>query len=145
MLETTFDKNGAILKQQLLALDGKQLEERIKQELISASVQKTKERPFEEIKLNKKCPNCGSSSLTRCAKSVLGSEAPVMPLYLCSSCNTRSYHLTTTYLEYLVKNNPDLFAKEELSEFEKGNDAFISELQGYILRIFASKKIISIK
>ena len=134
-----------MLKQQLLNLEGKLLDERIEQELSSASLRTTKEKPYDEVKLKKKCPNCGSSSLERCSRSVSGSEMPVMPIYLCGNCKKKSYHLTNTYLEYLVKANPGLFSKEELSEFDGRNEAFIGELQGYILRIFASKKIMSIK
>lgn len=134
-----------MLKQQLLELDSKQLDERIKKELHDMSVHAAKERPYESVRLKKPCPNCNTDSLVRYVESVPKPEMPVMPLYICSNCKKKSYYLTTAYLEHLIKNNTDLFSKAELSEFDKNSDAFIRELEGYILRIFASKKIMCIK
>lgn len=133
------------MQQQLLKLDKGQLDSRIKQELYNASIPATKEKPYEELRLKKSCPNCGSDSLIRYTKPVSGEEMPVVPIYLCKSCNRKSYHLTTAYLEYLIKSNTDLFAQSELLELNKKHEAFVKELEGYILRIFASKKIMRIK
>jgi transposase-like protein len=144
-VETTFDGEGAVLKRQLLELDKGQLDKRIQQELYSASVYTTEERPYEEVRLKKACPNCGSDALSRCTKSVSGGGMPVMPLYLCSNCNKKSYYLTTAYLEYLVRSNISLFAKEELPELDRNGKEFVKELEEYILRIFASKKIMRIR
>jgi hypothetical protein len=68
-----------------------------------------------------------------------------MPLYSCTGCSTKSYYLTRDYLEYLVDNNNSMFEAAELSELSKDKNAFMSELEAYIIRIFASKKIMCIK
>jgi predicted RNA-binding Zn-ribbon protein involved in translation (DUF1610 family) len=143
-VETTFDRDGAVLQQQLL--DGNtDVEKKVKQELQSASVQAVREKPYEEVRLKKPCPNCGSDSLARCPRSVSGDPLPVVPVYRCKSCNKKSYHLNTAYLDYLVRSNTGLFEKGELQELESNRDAFITELEGYILRIFASKRITRIR
>ena len=145
ILETVFDGEGAVLQQKLLELDSKGLEAQIEREIRSAAVPEVKSKPYEEAKLKKPCPNCGSSSLERCNQSVSGGDLPVVPIYLCKSCNKRSYHLTGKYLEYLITMNKGLFAQNELAEMGSRHDAFVNELEGYILRIFASKKISRIK
>jgi predicted RNA-binding Zn-ribbon protein involved in translation (DUF1610 family) len=145
LVEITFDRDGTVLRQQLLEPEDADVEKRVKQELQSASLNAVKEKPYEDIRLKKPCPNCGSETLVRCSRSVSGDALPVVPIYLCKSCKKKSYHLNTSYLDYLVKGNTGLFEKNELSELERDHDAFITELEGYILRIFASKKITRIR
>lgn len=70
---------------------------------------------------------------------------PVMPLYYCTNCSKQSYYLTNTYLEYLIYNNKGLFTNKEQVELQNDEEAFIAELKEYIIRIFASKKIMQIK
>lgn len=80
-VETTFDRDGTVLQQLLLGPDDAAVESRIDQELRLASVRVVSEKPYEEVRLKKSCPNCGSESLTRCARSASGETLPVVPLY----------------------------------------------------------------
>ena len=141
LLETTFDSCGAVLQQQLLKLGELKLESRINEVLRSASITTTEDKPYEEVRLMKPCPGCGNDSLVRSAKSVSGDALPIVPTYTCKDCNAKSYHLKTEYLEHLVDVNKGLFDHDELLEHDKNRGAFIKELEEYILRIFASKKI----
>ena len=103
---------------------------------------------FSEVVLDKPCPTCGTRAVMidyrqRRLKSV--NDVPVMPIYTCGTCNTRSYHLTDSYLEYLVYNNASLFSGVESQEMSSDRDKFLHELREYIIRIFASKRIVQIK
>ena len=145
VVETTFDSAGAVLHRQLLKSSRDKIESMVQSELDSASIRTAREKPFEDIRLNKPCPSCGSRSLSNYSKSASGESLPVVPIYMCKSCSSRSYYLSKDYLEYLVKVNADMFSQGELSEYGKDNGAFIRELDSYILRIFASKKIARIR
>ncbi len=146
VLETTFDANGSILVQKLLMPEKDVMKRRLHESLKEANASETKEKPFEEVKLNKSCPKCGEYRLSRYVESYASKwEIPVMPLYHCLNCNTKSYYLTEHYLGYLVDTKKELFSEAELSEMERNKSAFINELKGYIIRIFASKKIMSIE
>jgi len=60
-------------------------------------------------------------------------------------CKAKSYYLTDEYLEFLVDSNYNMFSDDEQREIERDKNAFLKELRAYIIRIFASKKIQSIK
>ena len=145
ILETVFDDSGAVLEQQLLDMGDSGLDALIERELRSVPAKEVKNRPYEDVKLKRPCPSCKSLSLERCDRSVSGDELPVVPLYVCRHCNKKSYHLTTKYLEYLISRNKNLFAQDELAKMDDNHAAFVKELEGYILRIFASKRIMRIE
>jgi predicted RNA-binding Zn-ribbon protein involved in translation (DUF1610 family) len=145
ILETVFDENGAVLQQQLLNMKDSGLEAMIEHELRSIPAKEVKDRPYEDVKLKKPCPGCGSASLERCDRSVSGDELPVVPMYVCKSCGKKSYHLTAKYLEYLISRNKGLFEQDELAKMGDNHGAFVNELEEYILRIFASKKVMRIR
>lgn len=147
VVETIFDDSGAVLRQVLLPEKAGEGADCHMQRLISElKVMKTAEKEFSEVKINKKCPTCDSDSLVRFTEGITDTtKAPVMPTYICKSCNGKSYYLTDDYLEYLVSNNKEMFEPKELAEMEKDRGAFIHELREYIIRIFASKKIARIK
>jgi DNA-directed RNA polymerase subunit M/transcription elongation factor TFIIS len=143
-LETTFNCDGAILAQKLLG--GTTPEQRIKSTLGAASAPSALEKAYEEVKLNRQCPNCGEARLVRFADSIVSSkDLPVMPIYRCTACKKRSYYLTDEYLEFLVANNTTLFDPKERAELEKDRHAFMNELKEYIIRIFAAKHIARIR
>ncbi|MFI5412885.1 MAG: hypothetical protein ACHQX1_03255 [Candidatus Micrarchaeales archaeon] len=149
ILNTIFDEDGAVLRQEMLPKKNdtqKEMDAHISEFMKSANVKNATDSSYNEIKLQKKCPTCGSSSISRYIE--LNGEKPVVPIlptYLCAGCKGRCYYLSDTYLDYLVSNNNDLFSKEELKELESNKDAFLSELKEYIIRIFASKRIMRIK
>lgn len=144
-LETTFDKHGVVLEQHLLKISGQQqLDKHVSEFLKSIDISQTSTAEFSEVVLNKRCPKCGSLPLKRHTEKLDG-RVPVMPIYRCSSCNQKSYHLGNTYLEFLVNNNNNLFSAKERAEQQADRQAFMRELQAYIIRVFATKHILGIK
>ncbi len=145
VLKTTFNGEGAITAQALAKMDSKQIESEISSILSSISPKKVERQEFEEPVLSKKCPSCGSSKLVRYVEANRHADVPVMPLYVCMECKAKSYYLTDEYLEFLVDSNYNMFSDDEQREIERDKNAFLKELRAYIIRIFASKKIQSIK
>jgi hypothetical protein len=111
-----------------------------------AHIVQTKEAEYTPVKFNKPCPKCSEYKLSRYVEAFASKQqVPVMPIYHCSNCKQQSYYLTKHYLEYLVDNNPELFSEAELAELKADKTKFLAELEGYIIRIFASKKVMCIK
>jgi hypothetical protein len=145
ILETTFDNNGYVLLQKLLKSESDVLKSRLYESLHEAGANGTKEIAFSDVKLKRPCPNCKEYKLSRYVEAfATKSEVPIIPIYYCTNCKTQSYHITNSYLEYLVENNSSLFSDTELLELKGDKNAFVTELKGYIIRIFASKKIMCI-
>ena len=145
VIETIFDGDGVVLRQ--LFFKGKenaktQPEEFIKERKIAA-----KEGQFSDVRLiGKKCPTCGAESIARLAESAGDStRAPIAPIYTCTACGKKCYYLSDEYLDYLVTHNRFLFEEQELRELDSNKEKFMSELKEYIIRIFASQKIMRIK
>jgi predicted RNA-binding Zn-ribbon protein involved in translation (DUF1610 family) len=126
-------------------MSNKQIEGEISSILSYIPSKNIEHRDFNEPELSKQCPYCGSNKLVRYTKANKHAAIPVMPLYICEECRAKSYYLTDEYLEYLVDSNRDMFSQEEQAEIVKDKIAFLKELRAYIIRIFASKKIQSIK
>ncbi len=149
VLETIFDGDGAVLNQSLFEKidnSSSDIDRRLKELLQSIAAEEPIDSTYSEIKINKKCPTCGAATLER----IVGLETekpgvPVMPTYTCKSCNGRSYYLSDTYLERILSNNESLLSPEEIKEMRANREAFINELKEYIIRIFASKRIMRIK
>ncbi len=95
---------------------------------------------YEEVRIGKPCPHCGGSI------SLFTEEhnIPIMPIYICASCNGRSIDLTDEYLAKLVMENRGLFDSGELAELAGNPNVFNGELKGYIIKIYASKHIAKI-
>jgi hypothetical protein len=70
---------------------------------------------------------------------------PVVPSYICKGCSKRFYSMTDTYLKSLVADKKELFDEKDLKELSVNEEVFVSTLQEYIIRIFASKKISRIR
>ncbi len=146
VIETIFDLEGGILVQSLLKIDGTGIVERVGSYMENAGLKEPKEADFSDVKLDKKCPKCGSAALERKAGKVTDyNEVPVMPIYDCASCQWRSYYLTDTYLTYLVHNHKELFDNEESTMLAVNEAQFVKDLKEYIIRIFASKRILCVK
>ena len=145
-LETSFNEHGYILMQRVVNLDTVPLAQRVIESLKEAKISQTRETQFSDVRIDKACPKCGEYKLSRYVEAFASkNEVPVMPLYYCAICTTKSYHLTNEYLEYLVENNKPMFSEAELLELDKDKTKFVTELQAYIIRIFASKKVMCIK
>ncbi|MEM3208765.1 MAG: hypothetical protein QXE33_02510 [Candidatus Micrarchaeaceae archaeon] len=103
---------------------------------------------YEQVVLDAECPLCKSRSLVREYDSVGLDEiksAKVVPIFVCRNCKGRFYSISEHYIEKLVSEHIELFDEGELNDYYSNREAFIGELKEYIIRIFASKKIINIK
>ena len=142
-LETSFNQEGEILEQALLKpeKDTTSFAEEFISKFAEANLV---ERIYEEVELKKPCPKCKSQSLKRNIER-FSSSIPIMPIYVCNSCGSKGFHLTDAYLIGLVYGNKSLFTEEETKELESNSAAFIKELREYIIRIFASKKVMNIQ
>ncbi|MDE1871557.1 MAG: hypothetical protein KGI06_04960 [Candidatus Micrarchaeota archaeon] len=145
-LETTFDGNGYVLNQVLIKPDADTIKQRVALALSEAGIKETDETEYSEVRINKPCPKCGQFRLSRYVEAFSSrKDVPVMPIYHCGNCASKSYYLTKDYLEHLVLENRSLFSESEISELEGDKQAVMGELEGYIIRIFASKQIMCIK
>ncbi|MGC8478522.1 MAG: hypothetical protein ACP5NE_01165 [Candidatus Micrarchaeia archaeon] len=142
ILESLFDRNGAVLKQVMLKGDQKEIEREVEE--LSKRVGQLESSEYREVTLQKSCPHCGSNSLKRSIDFEKG-DVPVVPTYVCGKCGGRSYYLTEQYLRGIVSSRKDLFSESEKKELEVNEEAFLKELKEYIIRIFASKRIIAIR
>lgn len=142
VLHTSFNSNGEVLNQNLLKPTKNTVS--FAEEFASGLNSSTIKSDYKEIRLKKSCPNCGKESLKRDLERNSGG-IPIMPMYKCDSCSARSYHLTDDYLEKLVHSNRILFDKKEAKMLDADSDAFVKEIREYIIRIFASKKVMSIR
>lgn len=146
LLETAFDSDGLVLFQKLVKSDDKYIDHKVKETLHGAKISKLSEKKYSDVKINRRCPGCGESGLSRYVDAFASSnDIPVIPIYYCANCKSKSYSLTDHYLEYLVESNRGLFEESEANELQRNRDATLGEIRGYIIRMFASKKILCIK
>ncbi|MDE1851529.1 MAG: hypothetical protein KGH69_02470 [Candidatus Micrarchaeota archaeon] len=102
---------------------------------------------YKGVRIAVKCTKCGNGELRReldMTEPLSITKVPVMPTLRCISCGQRFYSVTENYVRNLVESNRDLFTDEELAEKAKDEDAFIRLINEYVIRIFASKKIMRI-
>jgi hypothetical protein len=105
-------------------------------------IQKVNE--YERVKVSSRCRKCSNEKVVReldLATPALLREVPVVPIFRCLGCGERFYAMSEEYLSSLVKKNEGLFEREELGSRERDQGLFVNELNEYIIRIFASKKI----
>ncbi len=144
-VETIFDGEGAIALQRIFS-DKIDKEAQVARFIKAEKIAGVRQGDYSEIRFNKKCPTCGADSLQRLAETISdSSKMPVMPIYVCGSCKGKSYYLTDSYLEHLISNNVDLFEENERKALDSDKGAFVKEIKEYIIRIFASKRIMCIK
>ena len=139
ILKTYFNNEGAILHREPVN-PGKGIEEAATETamLLGTPVRKGEYSP---VKLSKPCPSCSALSLVEHRDS----GVPIMPVYKCTSCGAKAFMLTDEYLSQLVRENIKAFSDAERKELEADPGKFSDELREYIIRIFASKRIIGIK
>ena len=138
-LRTYFDKEGAILHRE--PVDPKKGIEEIAMETARLLGTPVKGGEYSPVKLSKPCPTCAASTLIEHRDS----SVPIMPIYVCTSCGAKAFMLTDEYLSQLVRENLRAFSDAERKELETDPGKFSDELREYIIRIFASKRIIGIK
>ena len=144
MIETVFDEDGVVAR--ALFHKSKDSAERFADTFMREKGIGVEKGVYSEVKIKKSCPGCGESALIRIAESAEDSKkVPITPLYKCSKCNNQSYYLSDEYLDYLVTSNRALFDEKELKELDSNKEKFMTELKEYIIRIFASQKIMRIR
>ncbi|ASI13371.1 hypothetical protein Mia14_0025 [Candidatus Mancarchaeum acidiphilum] len=145
ILQTLFDLTGGVLDQKLIESDGKSARDFADGFIEANGLEDVRESVYEDVKLDKACPKCGSKDLSRSEATLKKSNIPIIPTYICKHCNAKSYYLTDTYLKDLVENHKDLFDENELKELNNDKAKLLENMQEYISRIFAVKKIYRIK
>ncbi len=101
--------------------------------------------PYKAVEARIFCKKCGKESTaireldTHATKDM--DIVPVVPVFKCKVCNTRYYSMTSRYLDRLVERNAAMFNGDEAKLMKDDALAFKKELQEYIIRIFASKKV----
>ncbi|MEM0087261.1 MAG: hypothetical protein QW774_02265 [Candidatus Micrarchaeaceae archaeon] len=102
---------------------------------------------YKQVLLDATCTSCGSRTLVR-EYDTMGLDgiksAKVVPIFICKNCGSRFYSISWRYMEKLVSEHIDLFEEDELKKYYSDKKAFMNELNEYVIRIFASKKIIAI-
>lgn len=145
-LELLFAEDGSILFQKMARFKGGELDQRVADAMRENGISETKEAKYSDVQFTRPCPNCEQPGLQRHTEAFFSkNEVPIMPLYHCQKCSTKSYYLTDDYLGYLVDQNMENFTEQEIKEMGLDRAAFMSELKAYIIRIFASKRIMCIK
>lgn len=149
-IETVFDSDGGISTREMYREEADvtgRISARVASASVNAGIEETIEGDFSDVKLEKGCPSCGKQALSlwRGSDGEKSGAIPVMPIYECTGCWGRGYYLTDAYLNHLVSTCREMFSAAEQHEMGADRAAFTSELRGYIIRIFASKRIIEIK
>ncbi len=103
-------------------------------------------KDLEKISLDKSCTFCSGKLFRELEflEPINIKVIPIVPIFRCSSCGKRFYSMTNQYLEKLVSENKELFEKDDIESFNKNKEEFINTLNAYIIRIFASQKIIRV-
>lgn len=100
------------------------------------------------IKARAICESCNGKEIVREFDTIdtkKVANVPVVPIFVCSGCKKRYYSMNPKYLKRLIARNPDLFKPEELKGSDVDEVAFMKEIQEYMIRIFASKKLAMMK
>ncbi len=101
--------------------------------------------PYKKVEVDIFCKRCSKDSTAVRELDIKDAQSagtvPVAPIFVCSACRTRYYSMTDSYLERLISRNEEMFKREELTSMKDDAGAFMRELQGYIIRIFASKRV----
>ncbi|MCL4375393.1 YgiT-type zinc finger protein [Candidatus Marsarchaeota archaeon] len=140
-LITEFKKNGDVANQ--FRVREREVEEVLRRYLGIGTLEIEDVGDYKEIAVNASCPSCSKKlfrKLDRLKPEEIN-EVPIVPAWKCESCGEEFYSMSDEYMKVLVNSNRHLFDGKDLEELSVNEDAFISLLQEYIIRIFASKKI----
>jgi hypothetical protein len=143
-LVTEFKTTGEVVKQ--VYIKAKDAKIAISEYLgNSVAVDFSEVDSYRPVKVDAKCSKCGNdNTIERALDKQNLSEAtkvPVVPMFVCRKCGTQFYSMTDSYLKHLIESNVSLFENVEIEQKKANEAAFVKELQEYIIRIFASKKI----
>ncbi|MGB9732848.1 MAG: hypothetical protein ACP5P2_00775 [Candidatus Micrarchaeia archaeon] len=141
---TVFNEYGEVLDQKV----NKENAEKSLQEYMNGKALRIFDSGYTQVEIKATCPKCGKRSIRRELDLIDTrklSNVPAVPIYVCTSCGQGFYSLTKEYLKRLIEEHLELFSAEEKSERERSEEDFVNEVNEYIIRIFASKKLIRIK
>lgn len=145
VLLSNFNIEGGLLNQRLFKAADKTTKDIANDFIDQNGIEDIRESVFEDIRLDKECPSCKSKSLARFAEFANTDKIPIIPMYICKKCNSRSYYLTDDYLTILINEHKDLFEEAEIKESEEDFDKFRDNVKEYISRVMAMNKVIRIK
>jgi hypothetical protein len=141
-LITEFGKGGRVIDQ--IYLNDANPESSL-EKYLGISLHVEKKVSYDRVKISASCKKCGSGEkISRELDLTLISyveSVPVVPIFRCIGCGSRFYAMEREYLNALVSRNIALFTESERIGIEKESESAIKELNEYIIRIFASKKI----
>ncbi|MDE1850260.1 MAG: hypothetical protein KGH54_00500 [Candidatus Micrarchaeota archaeon] len=148
VLVSEFNEHGEVLdqayKKSNMALA--ELASFLKKAAGELQVEETKQ--YVPVKVNAMCDDCKTDSIKR-EIEVLDPETvtsiPVIPLFVCIKCGKKYYSVHPGYLRNLVQRNVELFDGDEEKFRQRDEAAFIKEIQEYMIRVFASKKLARMK
>ena len=140
-LITEFKKNGEIVNQ--FRVKDRSIDEVLLKYLGAEKLDVEEVERYERVAVAAKCSSCGNKLIRELdeARPEEITEVPVVPIWRCESCKERFYSIGKEYLNVLADSHKDLFDNKDLEELEVNKEAFISLLQEYVIRIFASKKL----
>ena len=113
-------------------------------DFLGANVSVRSVKEYSKVDVSAECDACRSMKIGREMDFASPSgieKVPVVPIYKCTGCGKRFYSMSDRYLGALVGRNEDLFEEKELGELDINAGEFMTTLNEYIIRIFASKKI----
>lgn len=146
VLVTEFESNGQVVNQSYRK--GKDGVKELQEYLGISDVEIKEIGDYRGIEAQSECASCGNTAFKRELDATPPSKmlnVPVIPIFLCAKCGKKHYSLTDSYLRSLVKGNKAMFEDNELKQIDKDTDGSMKEMQEYIIRIFASKKISRMK
>ena len=146
ILLSKFNEHGEILDQKYSR--GNEFLPALKNYISHVGEISTRDSAYKHVEVNAKCVSCNDRNIKRELDLVparLIGKVPVVPIYVCISCKKKYYSMSDRYLTTLVHANETFFEPEERKLKEKDEGAFVKELEEYIIRIFASKKITLIR
>jgi len=140
-LVTEFKENGEVVNQ--VYADNKDSLKALANYL-GGEVSATNNGEYAHVKVAASCSKCGTESIEReldQKENKTIASIPVVPLFICKKCKSKYYSLSDAYLQNLIVRRESLFEAAELKEKNADENKFVSTLQEYVIRIFASKKI----
>ncbi|MDE1827540.1 MAG: hypothetical protein KGH65_00035 [Candidatus Micrarchaeota archaeon] len=103
---------------------------------------------YVSVRVNALCDDCRTDSIRR-EMEILDpatvTSIPVIPLFVCTRCGKKYYSMHPGYLKNLARRNSELFDGEEEKFRQRDEEAFMREIQEYMIRVFASKKLARMK
>ena len=148
VLLSKFNRHGEVLDQVYKNTNDPLLEIRNYMKEIDKELEIFSIDAYSKVEVNATCENCGKKSISReldLLEAGRISDVPVVPMFKCTNCSKKFYFMGEEYLKNLVSRNISLFEPEEIKLGGKDEVAFLKEIHEYMIRIFASKRLLRLK